>query len=324
MSAQHYLTVGKQEFHRLNYDKAQEYIEKALSLSPNHKDIHMALAECLFVKQKYNEILARFPEGLSHRKFYSVTKKLAALKSDNEKLNNEQNIELIKDLIELDRHVYTSFMTAVFININSSKSYPERRNNLEKIFHLLNPSAKITYDPQNDRIKIFGQPVFSYTPIAGLNLKQLDLSKTHFSESLMLRSLENLEYLDLKGTGVIHISGVYELPKINYLDIEKTPIRSFLKRNYLMQVDYLNLAHTTLSHYKADTWQVKTLNICHTNNLDWGTIVNGKFKPKVVVVNTSLFQKNINFAKRLKSWGIEIKVLKDNEAFDFNSSSMKP
>ena len=202
-------------------------------------------------------------------------------------------------------------MAALFIHMNEGKSFSHEEKKVTEIFTLLNPGVTLSFDKKKDRIKISGQPVFTYTPIAGLRFKELDLSDTHFSESVALGSLKYLEYLDLSGTGVIHISGVYKLPKLKYLNLERTPIRSLLQRDHSLKMDYFSIAHTTLPHFKGDSWNVKTLDIRHTANLDWNTLLYSPHKIDTIIVNKSLYEKNIQMALKLKEAGTEVKVVED-------------
>ena len=76
-------------------------------------------------------------------------------------------------------------------------------------------------------------------------------------------------------------------------------------------MDYFSIAHTTLPHFKGDSWNVKTLDIRHTANLDWNTLLYSPHKVDTVIVNKSLYEKNRQMALKLKGAGTELKIVED-------------
>ena len=123
----------------LNFKQADEEILKARALSPYNEEIKNTLADYLFTRQKFNAILKTFPKGLQNKKLYKLAKQFAKLKSDDEKFNHAQNLMLIKEIVSMGKHVYTHFMTALFIHINEGKAFSDEAKKVTELFALLNP-----------------------------------------------------------------------------------------------------------------------------------------------------------------------------------------
>ncbi|EDM26166.1 serine/threonine-protein kinase [Lentisphaera araneosa HTCC2155] len=283
-SVKHYFDRAKNQFYNHNNHDAWNEIKTALALNPKDYRTNTLALAILLSQQRFQKIVNEF-SILKNTEYYSIALEFSHKKNDTEQLAENDLEEFLSKVQKSSLVNYQLGHSNIFNTINAGKSFIENKKLIRDQFSKLNPDAELTYNEQTDHIVIKSKRAVNLSPLAGLNLKGLNLSQALVLQSLTIKSLKQLTYLNLMNNNLERLDFLENLTQLRYLNL-KNSLTGNLKQRLTHKLDYLNVSNTTTPSLNLNKTPVVILNISFCIKLDTGSIFKTTQPPKLVIISS--------------------------------------